>query len=103
MSATIKVFYVGEKCFKHVMSSDHDCVELRDEADKTILTYSEDAKVFDHSGRLGHFNFDFLGGQPHWVYCEMPSETCITLGPDLPTAKVEISRRYINQSGLIAA
>ena len=39
MSATIKVFYVGDRCFRHVMSSYHDQVELRDEDDETLLTY----------------------------------------------------------------
>ena len=103
MSATIKVFNIGGKCFRHVMSSDHDRVELRDEDDKTLLTYSEDSKVFDQSGRLGNFNLDFLDGQPRWVYCEMPLDTCIVLSPDLPTAKVEVSKRYIRQLGSVAA
>ena len=103
MSATIKVFNIGGKCFRHVMSSDHDRVELRDEDDKTLLTYSEDSKVFDQSGRLGNFNIDFLDGRPCWVYCEMPLDTCIVLSPDLPTAKVEVSKRYIRQLGSVPA
>jgi hypothetical protein len=97
MSATIKVFYVGTKCFKHVMSSYHDCVELRDEEDKILLTYSDGAKVFDQRGRLGNFNIDFFNGRPCWIYCEAPLEACIALGPDLPTAEVEVSKRYIRQ------
>jgi len=97
MSATIKVFYVGDKCFKHVMSSYHDSVELRDEEDKILLTYCDDTKVFDRRGRLGNFNIDYLNGQPCWFYCEAPMEACIALGPDLPSAEVEISKRYIRQ------
>ena len=103
MSATIKVFYVGEKCFKHVMSSNHDLIELRDEDDKTILTYSEDSKVFDQSGPRGSFIIDYFEGRPRWIFCEMPAENCIALGPDLPTAKVEVSKRYIKQLGPVVA
>ena len=103
MSATIKVFYVGDKCFRHVMSSNHGLVELRDADDKTILTYSEDAKVFDQSGRLGNFNIDYLDGLPRWIFCESPLDICIALGPDLPTAKVEVSKRYIRQLSSVAA
>ena len=97
MSATIKIFHVGNKCFRHVLSSYHDLVELRDEDDKTILTYSEDTKVFDQNGRLGHFDLVFLDGCPRWIFYEAPAENEIALGPDLPTAKVEISKRYIRQ------
>ena len=103
MSATIKVFNIGGKCFKHVMSSDHDRVELRDEDDRTLLTYSEDFKVFDQSGRLGNFSIDYFDGQPRWVYCEMHLDTCIVLTPDLPTAEVEVSKRYIRQLGSVTA
>ena len=97
MSATIKVFYVGTKCFRHVLNNHHDSVELRDEDDHTLLTFSEDAKVFDQNGRLGYFDIDFLEGRPRWIFFEMPAENCIALGPDLPTAKVEVSKRYISQ------
>ena len=103
MSATIKVFAVGDKCFRHVMSADHDSVELRDEDDRTLLTFSGDAKVFNESGRLGCLNIDVLDGHPCWLYCEKPTETCIGLGPDLPTAKVEISKRYIRGLSVGAA
>jgi len=103
MSATIKVFYVGDKCFKHVMSSYHDSVELRDEEDKTLLTYNDNAKVFDQRGRLGNFNIDYLNGHPCWVYCEALLEACIALGPDLPSAEVEISKRYIRQMAALAS
>jgi len=95
MSATIKVFYVGDKCFRHVMSSYHDQVELRDEDDETLLTYSDNTKVFDQNGRRGSFNIEHLEGQLHWVYYEMQVDTRIVLGPDLPSAELEISRRYI--------
>jgi len=103
MSATIKVFQVGDKCFKHVMSSDHERVELRDEDDRTLLTYSEDDKVYDQRGRLGDFHIDFSDGRPRWLFSPMPSDTCLMLSPDLPSAKLEVSRRYIAQLGLLAA
>ena len=67
MPATIKVFAVGGKCFRHVMNADHDSVELRDEDDRTLLTFSGDAKVFDESGRVGCLNIDFVAGHPCWL------------------------------------
>lgn len=97
MSATIKVFYVGDKCFRHVMSSYHDQVELRDEYDETLLTYSDNTKVFDQNGRLGSFNIEHVEGQLHWVYYEVQMETGVILGPDLTSAEVEVSRRYIRK------
>ena len=97
MSATIKVFQVGAKCFKHVMNTDHDRVELRDENDKTLLTYSEDTKVFDLNGPLGNFNIDYIDGKPRWIFYAMADKSCIELGPDLHTAKVEVSKHYIRQ------
>ena len=101
MSATIKIFHVGDKCFKHVMSSELDRVELRDENDNTLLTYSADAKVFDRNGRLGLMSIEFLHGRPCWVFCETPLQSCISLGPDLPSAAVEVSKRYLRKLGLI--
>ena len=101
MSATIKVFYVGNKCFRHILSNYHDLVELRDEDDKTLLTYREDTKVFDQSGRLGCFDLDFLDGRLLWIFYELPAENRVALGPDLPTARVEVSKRYIRQTGSV--
>ena len=98
MSATIKVFYVGDKCFRHVMSSYHDRVELRDEDDETLLTYSDNTKVFDQHGRRGSFQIEHVDGQLRWVYYESQRETRIVLAPDLPSAEVEVSRRYIQES-----
>jgi len=97
MSATIKIFHVGDKCFRHVMSSYHDHVELRDEDDETLLTYSDNTKVFDQNGRLGNFNIEHVEGQLRWVYYDLQLDTRIVLGPDLPSAAVEISRRYISK------
>jgi len=97
MSATIKVFYVGDKCFRHVMSSYHDHVELRDEDDETLLIYRDHTKVFDQNGRLGSFNIEHVDGQLHWVYYEMQMEAGVILGPDLTSAEVEVSRRYIRE------
>ena len=97
MSATIKVFHVGEKCFKHVMSAYHDLVELRDEDDEILLVYGADARVSNQEGRMGSFNVEYLDGQQRWVYYEMPLQTRIVLGPDLITAEVEVSKRYIGR------
>lgn len=102
MSATIKVFHVGEKCFTHVMNTDRDSVELRDEDDDILLTYGADAKVISQQGRIGDFCIEYLDGQPRWVYYEMPMQTRTVFGPDLRTAEVEISRRYIERSGAAA-
>lgn len=98
MSATVKIFHVGGKCFKHVMSSYHDLVELRDEDDETLLTYSDNSKVFDQNGRLGNIDIEYIDGQPRWVYYEMRQEIRMVLSPDLPTAEVEVSRRYITRA-----
>ena len=104
MSATIKVFYVGDKCFRHVMSSYHDQVELRDEDDETLLTYSDNAKVFDQNGRLGNLSIEYIEGSPHWVYwgIRMDLDMRIVLSPDVASAEVEISRRYISGKQLTA-
>lgn len=95
MSATIKVFHVGDKCFRHVMSSYHDHVELRDENDETLLTYSDNSKVFDQHGRLGSLSIEYVDGYPRWVYCETRTNIYIILSPDRDSAEVEVSRRYI--------
>lgn len=99
MSATIKVFYVGDKCFRHVMSSYHDRVELRDEDDETLLTFSDNTKVFDQHGRRGSFQIERVDWQLRWVYYGMPADSRVVLGADLPSAEVEVSRRYISELG----
>jgi hypothetical protein len=103
MSATIKVFQVGEKRFRHVMNTMHDSVELRDEGNAILLTYGADARVSNHAGRMGNFNVEYLDGRPRWVFYEMPLETRIVLGPDLLTAEVEVSKRYIGKSAFAAS
>src|ERR1035437_5845178 len=95
MSATIKIFQVGEKIFTHVMNAYHDSVELRDESNETLLIYGADAKVTNQDGRMGNFHVEYLEGQPHWVYYEMPLQTRFVFGPDLHTAEVEVSKRFI--------
>lgn len=95
MSATIKVFHVGDKCFRHVMSSYHDQVELRNEDDETLLTYSDNSKVFDQHGRRGSMSIDYIDGAPRWVYCETQNDVYLILSADHISAEVEISRRYI--------
>jgi hypothetical protein len=102
MSATIKVFRVGQKCFTHVMNTFDDSVELRDEDNEVLLIYRADAKVTNQQGRMGDFHVEYLDGQPRWVYYENALQTRIVLGPDLPTAEVEVSKRYIGQSGPFA-
>lgn len=97
MTVTIQIFQVGEKSFKHVMNTRHDSVELRDENDEILLNYGADARVTHQDGRMGHFYFEYLGGQPRWVSDEMPLDTHIVYGPDLPTAEVDVSKRYIGQ------
>lgn len=105
MSATIKIFHVGQRCFSHVLNTRHDSVELHDEYHEVLLVYGADARVRDQRGRRGNFEAEYVDGQPHWVYYEpcqrsdenAPGEsTRIVYGPDLPSAEVEVSKRYIN-------
>jgi len=95
MSATIKMFKVGEKNFTHIMSGDHDSVELRNERNETLLTYGTDARVSNGDGRIGNFTVEYINGYPCWVFYEMPLETRSVYGPDLITAEVELSKRFI--------
>jgi len=103
MTATIKIFQVGEKCFKHVMNTKHDSVELRDEYDEILLNYGADARVTNQAGHIGNFYFEYLDGQTHWVYYEMPLQTRTVFGPDLPTAEVEVSKRFIDRFDSVTA
>ncbi len=100
MTVTIKVFHVGEKCFKHVKNTNQGSVELRDEGDAILLTYGSDAKVSNPDGPMGSFHVEFLDGQPRWVFYEKQCDTRIVLGPDRTTAEVEVSKRYLGMSGL---
>lgn len=63
MSATIKVFQVGEKRFTHFMNSMNDSVQLRDEGNETLLTYGPGARVSNQRGRWGSF-FDRICQRP---------------------------------------
>ena len=54
---------------------------------------------------MGNFEAEYLDGQPHWVYYETgdsaargdpDQQTRIVFGPDLPSAEVELSKRYIS-------
>jgi len=105
MSATIKIFHVGQRCFSHVLNTHHDSVELHDEANEILLVYGADARVRNQRGRMGNFEAEYLDGQPHWVYyetcdsatrCDPEQPTRIVFGPDLPSAEVELSKRYIS-------
>ena len=105
MSATIKIFHVGQRCFSHVLNTRHDSVELHDEFNEILLVYGADARVRDQRGRMGNFEAEYVDGQPHWVYYESSDrhdenapceQTRIVFGPDLPTAEVEVSKRYIS-------
>ena len=102
MSATIKIFQVGLECFRHVMNTLHDSVELRDERDGILLNYGADARVSNHAGLIGTFNVEYVDGQPRWVYYELPLETRTVFGPDLPTAELEVSKRYIGRFASVA-
>ena len=55
MSATIKIFHVGQRCFSHVLNTRHDSVELHDEFNEILLVYGADARVRDQRGRMGNF------------------------------------------------
>ena len=101
MSATIKIFQVGDKSFSHVMNAYHDSVDLRDERNETLLTYGSDARVSNQNGRMGNFSVEYLDGQPCWVYYEMPMQTRHVFGTDLQTAEVEVSKRFIGKFGTL--
>lgn len=103
MSATIKIFQVGEKSFSHVMNAYHDSVDLRDESNETLLTYGSDARVTSPDGRMGCFYVEYLEGQPCWVYYEMPQQTRFVFGADLHTAEIEVSKRFIGNFVTVAA
>jgi hypothetical protein len=103
MSATIKIFQVGDKSFSHVMNAYHDSVELRDEDNETLLTYGADARVTNHDGWMGNFCVEYLEGQPCWVYYEMPLQTRFVFGADLHTAEVEVSKRFIGNFATVVA
>ena len=99
MSATIKIFHVGQRCFSHVLNPRHDSVELHDESNEILLVYGADARVRSQRGRLGNFEAEYVDGLPHWVYyesCVSEAPTRIVFGPDLPSAEVELSKRYIS-------
>jgi len=72
MLATIKIFKFGLKCYKHVMNTDRDSVELRDESDGILLNYDADAQVTNRDGRMGNFYIEYVDAQPCWVYYELP-------------------------------
>ncbi len=96
MTATIKVFRVGAKSFRHVMNTRDDSVELHDENGVILLVYGPDAKVNNQDGHMGFFHPEYVDGQLRWVYYERALQTRIVLGPDLHSAEVEVSRRYID-------
>ena len=98
MSATIKVFQVDNKSYKHVMNASRDSVELQDETNAVLLVFGADAKVRNHLGRLGDFFFEILDGQPRWVYYELPHQAPRVLSPDRHVAEVEVSRHYLGMT-----
>lgn len=101
MSATIRVFQVGEKRFTHVMNSNHDSVELCNEANETLLIYGADARVASQDGPMGRFYVEYIAGRPCWVYYEMALQTRRVFGPNLLAAEVELSKRFIGTFGLL--
>lgn len=96
MSATIKVFQIGEKRFTHVMNDNHDSVELRNEVNETLLTYGADARVANQQGPMGRFYVEYLAGRPCWVYYERTLQSRRVFGPNLIAAEVEVSKYFIN-------
>ena len=94
MSATIKIFNIGNRCFRHVMDPGRDQVELRDEDNRVLLVFRERTKVFDRERRIGDFAADFGQGAPHWFFYATNAEAPLDFGPDLATARVEMSRMY---------
>lgn len=103
MSATIRIFQVGTRFFSHVMNAYHDSVDLRDDGNETLLTYGADATVSNRDGRKGSFYVEYLEGQARWVYYELPLQTRHVFGPDLHTAEVEVSKRFIGSFATVAA
>ena len=99
MSATIKVFQVGEKRFTHVMNSNHDSVELRNDVNETLLTYGADARVANQEGPMGRFYIELIAGHPRWVYYETALQTRRVLGPSRIDAEVEVSKGFIDTFG----
>ena len=99
MTATFKIFQIGEKLFRHVINTQYDSVELRDESEAVLLNYGADARVTNDAGRVGNFYAEYIEGQPRWVYYEMPFETRTVFGPDLSSAEVEVSKHYIGRLG----
>ena len=99
MSATIKVFQVGEKRFTHVMNSSNDSVELRNDVNETLLTYDADARVANQEGPMGRFCIEYLAGSPCWVYYEMALQTRRVFGPNRTAAEVAVSRCFIDTFG----
>ena len=95
MSATIKVFQVGNKSYKHVMNAYHDAVELLGEEDEVLLVYGADAKVTSGNERMGDFYIEFLEGQPKWVFYDAAHQSRTILSPDRHAAEVEVSKRYL--------
>ena len=69
---------------------------LRDEDDETLLTYSDNASVFDRHGRLGSLEMEHVEEGLRWVYYDLQVAARIVLGPDLPSAAVEVSKRYLD-------
>jgi hypothetical protein len=100
MSATIRTFQVDGKCYKHVMNTAIDAVELHDENDAILLVFGADAKVRTPAGRMGDFHIEPIDGALRWIYYDLHHQTCLVLGPDLRTAEVEISRRYLRADNL---
>jgi hypothetical protein len=97
MSATIKVFQVAGKSYTHVMNASHDSVELRDQGNEILLTFGANAKVTNQNGQLGNFIVEYIDGQPRWVYYENLHQMRTVFGPNLHTAEVEVSRRFIGR------
>lgn len=102
MSAIIKVFQVGQKRFTHFMNTRNDTIELRNEEGEILLRYDDSAKVSNHDGYMGCLYFEHCNGRMRWIYNEISQQSTIVPGPDLQSAEVEVSRRYIDRCELFS-
>ena len=98
MSAVIKIFQVGARTYRHVMSASHDSVELQDDSNAVLLVFGSDARVRNPQGRLGDFFVEIFDGLPRWVYYELPDQSRRVLSPDRHVAEVEVSRHYLSET-----
>jgi hypothetical protein len=84
------------------MNASHDSVELRSQDNEILLTFCANSNVTNKYGQLGKFIVEYIDGQPRWVYYESIHQLRTVFGPDLHTAQVEVSRRFIGRFNCFA-